>query len=153
MDRWKSEDPCANVDDLARSMPSGLWINLLAADLDAALAFQTDILGCEAIYRDKAFAIMRFAETSWMVHSDATYANHPMNDRLAATSIRGAGCEIRLHGCDPDEAQRRAEDLGLAVMAAAKDRPHGLREAFIVDLDGYVWVPSVLKASLMQRAA
>jgi len=29
------------------------------------------------------------------------------------------------------------------VLHAANDQAHGLREAFIVDDDGYVWVPSV----------
>jgi hypothetical protein len=27
------------------------------------------------------------------------------------------------------------------VLAEAADKPHGLRESYIVDPDGYVWVP------------
>lgn len=147
MDRWKSEDPCANVDGLARSMPNGLWMNILTADIDLAVAFQIDVLGCDAIYRDKAFAIMSFEQSSWMVHSDHTYAEHPLSGRLASGTLRGSGCEIRLHGCDPDAAQKRAEDFGFEVMAEARDRPHGLREAFLVGPDGYIWVPSILKTA------
>jgi hypothetical protein len=27
------------------------------------------------------------------------------------------------------------------VLAASADKPHGLRECFLADPDGYVWVP------------
>lgn len=151
MERWSSDDPCANVDDLARSMPEGLWMNLLAADLGLSLAFQIDVLGCAPVYRDRAFAIMRFAGSHWMVHADATYEGHPVAERLRGTAPRGTGCEVRLHGCDPDAAEARARAFGMEVMQPARDKPHGLREAFLVDPDGYVWVPSVLKAGPAAR--
>lgn len=147
MDRWKRDDPCRNVNDLARALPNGLWLNLLTADLEAAIGFQTDILGCEAIYRDAAFAIMRFGGTVWMLHSDASYSSHPFGGIVAR---RGAGCEIRLQGCAPDAAEARARAAGFAVMAATKDKPHGLRETFLIDLDGYVWVPCTLTAALIE---
>ena len=53
------------------------------------------------------------------------------------------GAELRLHGRDPDDAEAAARALGLTVMAGAMDKPHGLREAFIIDPDGYLWVPDV----------
>ena len=28
-------------------------------------------------------------------------------------------------------------------LAGAMDKPHGLREAFLIDADGYLWVPGV----------
>jgi len=28
-------------------------------------------------------------------------------------------------------------------LAGALDKPHGLREAYIIDQDGYLWVPGV----------
>jgi hypothetical protein len=33
--------------------------------------------------------------------------------------------------------------LGFTVLANAQDKPHGLREAFIIDADGYLWVPDM----------
>ena len=56
-------------------------------------------------------------------------------------AIRGAGAELRLYGLDPDAAEARARARGDAVLAASADKPHGLRECFLVDPDGYVWVP------------
>lgn len=29
------------------------------------------------------------------------------------------------------------------ILAGAADKPHGLREAFILDPEGYCWVPTV----------
>lgn len=145
MDRWRHDDPCAGVDDLAGSIKPGLWLNMLVADVAAAVRYQTEILGTESVYRDDAFAIMRHGDSFWMLHADSTYAGHPMATLVGAGPARGAGCEIRLQGCDPDRAADRARAGGFGVMAAAEDKPHGLREAFLVDPDGYVWVPSIAK--------
>ena len=38
-----------------------------------------------------------------------------------------------------DELRR----LGFKVLVGTTDKPHGLREAYLVDADGYVWVPDV----------
>jgi hypothetical protein len=48
-----------------------------------------------------------------------------------------------LHGRDPDEAESMARRLGFAVLAGAVNKPHGLREAYLVDPDGYLWVPDI----------
>ena len=37
--------------------------------------------------------------------------------------------------------RRKAASLGYTVLAEAADKPHGLRESYIVDPDGYIWVP------------
>jgi hypothetical protein len=50
---------------------------------------------------------------------------------------------LRLHGCDPDAAEAAARRLGFAVLAKVQDKPHGLREVYLVDADGYLWVPDV----------
>ena len=47
------------------------------------------------------------------------------------------------YGVDPDRAEAAARRLGFTVLAPAADKPHGLREAFILDLDGYLWVPDL----------
>ena len=38
-------------------------------------------------------------------------------------------------------AEAAALRLGFKVLVATTDKPHGLREAYLVDADGYVWVP------------
>ncbi len=79
-----------------------------------------------------------------MLHADYTYDKHPMGDTVSNGADRGAGIEIRLHGCDPDAAEQAARNGGYEVMSPAADKGHGFREAFIRDQDGYVWVPDVL---------
>ena len=110
MDRWLKDNPCEEVDDLANSLPEGVWINLLVRKIDAAIEFQTKVFGAEKIYADASFAIVRFKGASWMLHADETYANHPLASMMEPTSIRGLGCEIRLQGCNPDEAVKMAKN-------------------------------------------
>jgi hypothetical protein len=50
---------------------------------------------------------------------------------------------LRLHGRDPDAAEAAARRLGFAVLAKTQDKPHGLRDVYLVDADGYLWVPDV----------
>ena len=79
-----------------------------------------------------------------MVHADHTYHKHSMLVDTRLSSRRGAGVELRLHGCDPDIAAAKALELGFVVLDGPRDQPeHGLREAHIVDADGYVWVPDL----------
>jgi hypothetical protein len=44
---------------------------------------------------------------------------------------------------DPDAAAAAAHQRDYTVLVVLADKPHGLREAYIVDPDGYVWVPDV----------
>jgi len=55
---------------------------------------------------------------------------------------RGAGIEIRLYECDPETAAAKAEAAGGTILQPPTDKPHGLRECFILCPDGYCWVPS-----------
>jgi uncharacterized glyoxalase superfamily protein PhnB len=50
--------------------------------------------------------------------------------------------ELRLCQVDPDAAVARAEKAGYVVLNPAADKPHGMREAYILDPDGYCWVVS-----------
>ena len=38
--------------------------------------------------------------------------------------------------------------MGMTVLASAMNKAHGLREASILDIDGYLWVPDVPVTSL-----
>lgn len=121
----------------------GLTINILVRDIDTALAFQRDVLGVSVIYSDPDFAVCSGYGSQWMLHADHTYEGHPMGKTVTAADARGAGIEIRLHGCQPDQAEAAARRLGFEVLSPASDKGHGLREVYIRDSDGYIWVPDV----------
>ncbi len=121
----------------------GLGINLVVRDVSAALVFQREVLGAEIIHDDPDFAALRGHGAEWMLHADHTYSNHPLGGSLGGGLARGIGAELRLYGRDPDEAEAKARELGFEVLAGALDKPHGLREASIIDQDGYLWVPGV----------
>ena len=118
----------------------GLTVNLLVRDIHASVRFQCDVLGANALYADDDFAAMEGYGSSWMLHRDNTYADHPMRGVVADLEHRGGGIELRLHQCDPDAAEAAARDLDYVVLDAAADKPHGVREVFLVDPDGYIWV-------------
>ena len=130
-------------DAFGRSLTPGIGVNLLVKDVDRAARFQAEVFGAEVVYWEDHFAIMRFAGTIWMLHSDWSYRDNPFRGSVEGVEARGAGAEIRLYGADPDACVDRARARDAIVLAASEDKPHGLREAFIVDDDGYVWSPSI----------
>jgi catechol 2,3-dioxygenase-like lactoylglutathione lyase family enzyme len=140
--KLRTGDPWMPADAYGRSL-RGLTINLLVADVARSVAFQTEVLGAEVVYADPDFAVLSGFGSEWMVHADHTYADHPLSGSLSPEIVRGVGVELRLHGCDPDAAEARARARGDIVLAGAIDKPHGLREAFLVDPDGYLWVPDI----------
>ena len=123
---------------------SGLTLNLLVRDVAACTRFQLGVLDAEIVYADIDFAVYRGYGAEWAVHADHTYDGHALFPLLAAAgSKRGQGVELRLHGCDPDRAEAAARSLGFTMVSPATTKPHGLREAYIQDADGYLWVPDL----------
>ena len=122
---------------------TGLGVNLLVREIDPAVVYQTEVLGAEIVYADPDFAVLKGYGSSWMLHADHTYSDHPLRGSLGPTEARGIGIELRLHGCDPDAAEARARACDGIVLAGAMDKPHGLREAYLIDPDGYIWVPDI----------
>jgi catechol 2,3-dioxygenase-like lactoylglutathione lyase family enzyme len=120
-----------------------LSINLLVAQIERALAFQREVLGVSVVYSDPDFAVCSGYGTEWMLHADHTYDKHAMGRTVAPGTLRGAGVELRLHGCDPDQAEAAAGRLGYEVLVPATDKGHGMREVYLRDPDGYIWVPDV----------
>ena len=138
-----TKTPFIPAPDYGHSL-SGFTVNLLSADLARALVFQRDVLRAEVLHEDDDLLILRGYGGSWMVHADHTYDRHPLYEDTRRHSRRGAGAELRLHGCDPDGAAARAAEHGFELLDGPRDQPdHGLREAHIVDADGYVWVPDL----------
>ena len=134
--------PWMPADAYGRSL-AGFGVNLLVEDVARSVEFQTAVLRAEVVYADPDFAVLRAHGGEWMLHADHTYSDHPLRGSLTPDMVRGVGVELRLHGCDPDAAEARARELGFTVLAGAIDKPHGLREAYLVDPDGYLWVPDV----------
>jgi len=135
-------EPWMAADDYGRSL-KGFGVNLLVRDMDRALAFQTGVLRADVVYADPDFAVLKGYGADWMLHADHTYRDHPLSGSLTDDLPRGVGVELRLHGCDPDEAEARAVKLGYTVLAGAMDKPHGLRESYLLDEDGYLWVADI----------
>ena len=135
-------EPWMAAPDYGRSL-AGFGVNLLVRDVSAARPFHVEVLNAEEVYADPDFAVYRRDAAQWMLHADHTYRDHPLHGSLTGELARGIGVELRVYGRDPDEAEAMARRLGYDVLAGAMDKPHGLREAFLIDADGYLWVPGV----------
>ncbi|MDQ2089872.1 VOC family protein [Marimonas arenosa] len=120
----------------------GIGLNLVCRDVRATAAFLRRVFDMAVHRLSDDFAIVSYGHDVFQLHSDGTYAANPILNLLPENPPRGAGVEIRLFDTDPDEAAARAELAGDTVLQNPTDKPHGLREAYILDPDGYAWVPS-----------
>lgn len=120
----------------------GLGLNILVRDTGVTARFLSEVFGMAVHRLSPDFAIVTYGEQVFQLHADRTYAGHPLQDMLPENPPRGLGLEIRLYDTDPDQAADRAEAAGGMVLAAPADKPHGLREVFVLDPDGYCWVAS-----------
>jgi len=136
----RTGEPFMSPDRYGHSL-SGLSINLIVRDVSVACTFARDVLDATIVYSDEDFAVIKREGAEWMVHADHTYLDHPLSGSLTAGDVRGIGAELRVHGLDPDKAEASARALGYTVLAGSIDKPHGLRECYIIDADGYLWVP------------
>jgi len=120
----------------------GIGLNLLVRDVLAEVAFLKAVFGMQGFQATPDFAIVTYGDQVFQLHSDATYGTHSLPSLLPEAGARGAGIEIRLYDSDPDRAVTLAEAAGALVLEPARDKPHGLREAYILCENGYAWVPS-----------
>ena len=133
-----------DADAFGRSL-RGLGLNLLVRDVGAEVTFLETVFGMTAHQPTADFAIMVYGDHVFQLHSDGTYHSHPLLGMLPENPPRGAGIEIHLYDTDPDDAARLADAQGATILAPPTDKPHGLREAYILDDNGYCWVPSRAK--------
>lgn len=138
----RTKTPWMKAEDFGRSLPRGIGVNLLVRDMVAMEAFCRDVLGARVIYADEDFAAIELLGSVFMLHADHSYLDNPMTGLIVGSETRGAGIELRLYGADPDAIEAAAREHGHIVLAGALDKPHGLRESYIVGPDGYVFVPS-----------
>jgi predicted enzyme related to lactoylglutathione lyase len=120
----------------------GLGLNILVRDVPLLAAFLETVFDMRAHRISEDFAIVTYGTQVFQLHADHTYSAHPLQEMLPENPPRGRGIEIRLYDTDPDEAVAKVEAAGGVILAAPADKPHGLREAFILDPDGYCWVVS-----------
>jgi hypothetical protein len=129
--------------ELGRSFKPGIGVNLLMRDVGEGVRFARDVLGAGILHANEDFAAIRFGESVWMLHHDRTYRGNAVQGLVQGMDGRGAGVELRVYGCSPDEAEARARAQGFTVLAGSIDKPHGLRECVILDHEGYAWVPGI----------
>lgn len=129
------------ADAFGRSL-RGIGLNLLVRDVPEQCAFLRDLFDMRAHQVSADFAIVTYGEQVFQLHSDGTYHSNPLLGLLPETPPRGAGIEIRLYDSDPDAAAKHAEAAGGTLLQPPTDKPHGLRECYILCANGYAWVPS-----------
>lgn len=134
-----------DADSFGRSL-RGLGLNLLVRDVRGCCAFLTYVFDMRAHQVSDDFAIVRYGDDIFQLHSDGTYHSNPLLGLVPENPPRGGGVEIRLYDSNPDLSAERAMAAGATILQEPTDKPHGLREAYLLDQDGYVWVPSTPKA-------
>lgn len=130
-----------DADSFGRGL-NGIGLNLLVRDVKTECAFLETVFGMKSHQVTADFAIVTYSGQVFQLHSDGTYHSNPLLSLLPETPPRGAGIEIRLYDTDPDDAVTRADLAGATVLQPPTDKPHGLREAYILCENGYAWVPS-----------
>ena len=120
----------------------GFGINLLVRDVLASVNFLREVLQMKVHRDNHDFAVVQSGRAYFQLHADHTYHSNPLTSLLPQEGVRGAGVELRLYDIDPDECELRASKLDFVILKKSEDRPHGLRECYILDNDGYCWVPS-----------
>jgi catechol 2,3-dioxygenase-like lactoylglutathione lyase family enzyme len=141
MAKQRTGEPFMPANEYGRGL-RGIGVNLLVRDVARSVAFQTGVLGAACIYADPDFAVLRLGSGEWMLHADHSFGDHPLLALTGDGALRGVGIELRLYEADPDTCEARARAAGAEVLAACRDKPHGLRECVVLDPDGYAWVPS-----------
>ncbi len=129
------------ADEFGKSL-RGIGVNILVRDVQAQCSMLETVFGMTAHQVTADFAILRYGDAVFQLHADGTYASHPYLELLPENPPRGAGVELHLYDTDPDQAAARAEAAGMTILAEPKDKPHGLRECYLLCPDGYAWVPS-----------
>ncbi|MEP2531520.1 glyoxalase [Shimia sp.] len=127
--------------DFGRSL-RGVGLNLVVRDVTALCGVLETVFAMKSHQVTADFAIVTYGEDVFQLHSDGTYHSNPLLGLLPEAGARGAGLEIRLYDTDPDIAAKVGQAAGMHLLQAPTDKPHGLRECYLLCENGYAWVPS-----------
>ena len=127
--------------ELGQSL-KGLGINLLVSSVKNTSTFLKTIFNIKLFQQTDDFAIAKYEDQIFQIHADKTYLSNPLPSLLSENGARGAGIEIRLYNSDPDVAEKLARKYNYKILQSCTNKPHGLRECYILDNDGYCWIPS-----------
>lgn len=130
-----------SAEEFGKSL-SGVGLNVLVRDVRATADFLRAVFEVGVHRLSDDFAIITYGKHVFQLHSDGTYYANPLLGLLPENPPRGAGVELRFYDTDPDAAVARAEARGAMILQPPTDKPHGLREAYILCDDGYAWIPS-----------
>jgi predicted enzyme related to lactoylglutathione lyase len=125
--------------DFGRSL-KGVGINLLVRDVVAECAFLETVFKTKSHQVSADFAIVTYGDDVFQLHSDGTYHSNPLLGLVPENPPRGGGIEIRMYDTDPEDAVARAKAHGAVILQEPTNKPHGLREAYILCENGYAWV-------------
>ena len=120
----------------------GMGLNLLVRDVARQVVFLETVFEMKAFQPTADFAIMTYGDQVFQLHSDGTYHSNPLLGLLPENPPRGGGIEIRLYDSDPEVVCNRVKAAGGTVLQEPTDKPHGLREAYVLCENGYAWVAS-----------
>lgn len=118
-------------------------VNLLVSDVAKTAEFLSQVFGFAKHSLNQDYALLSHAGVFFQFHADHAYSENPLPSLVPEFGARGGGIELRLFDVQPDEAERKAREAGYDVLMETSDKPHGLRECFLLDPDGYCWCPSV----------
>ncbi len=139
----KPAEPFMDAVEFGHSLGPGIGFNLLVSNTSRHRDFAVSVLGAKVLHHSNDFSVFSLSGSIWMIHADHTYKSNVLYGVATQAEGRGAGAELRAYGVDPDHAEAAARAGGWTVLAGAQDKPHGLREAVILDDDGYAWVPGL----------
>jgi uncharacterized glyoxalase superfamily protein PhnB len=111
---------------------------LFVPDVDAAARFYTEKLGFELLRTEAGggqgtFAVIALRDAVIMLADERHYGL--MGGQLA--SDRGIAIDVRLLVEDVDAMYRKIRNNGVPVVHEIGDRPYGLRDFIIRDLNGF----------------
>lgn len=143
MTKKRTQDPWMSGADYGRSMPP-FTVDLIVSDIERSVAFYRAVLDAHVEYSDVDFAALRVRDLAFTLHAAHAFDGHALYQRLAPSGERGSGVMLRMHGIDPDEAERKALAYESRVVQSTGDRGHGWRDVMLADPDGYVWAVGTL---------
>jgi len=121
----------------------GFGVNLLVSDVARIAGFLEQVFGFSKLSCSQDYSLLSHDGILFQLHADHAYSRNPLPSLLPESGARGGGIELRLFNVQPDQAEQKAREAGYEILMGTADKPHGLRECFILDPDGYCWCPSV----------